>query len=147
MCATLGLAGFRISEMLDLRFAHVDLARGRFKVIDAKTDAGIREVEMTLYLRDELLAYVMDRQRRELPYEAMLASGKTEWSAGDRVRVYRTTAGSGRVVSEPDDESGDADVDGQAVLVDRVAFQIEANRGRFHFAELRRLRVVAGQLG
>lgn len=69
MYATLGLAGFRISEMLDSRFAHVDLARGRFKVIDAKTDAGIREVEMTLYLRDELLAYVMDRRRRGLPCE------------------------------------------------------------------------------
>ena len=28
--------------------------------------------------------------RRELPYEAMLASGRTTWSVGERVRVYRT---------------------------------------------------------
>ena len=67
MCATLGLAGFRISEMLDLRVATVDLVRSRFKLPDAKTEAGIREVEMTLYLRDQLVAYVIDRRERGLP--------------------------------------------------------------------------------
>jgi len=67
MCATLGLAGFRISEMLDLRCATVDLLRSRFKLPDAKTEAGIREVEMTLYLRDELVAYAIDRRERGLP--------------------------------------------------------------------------------
>jgi DNA polymerase elongation subunit (family B) len=41
--------------------------------------------------------------RRELSYEAMLASGRTTWSVGDRVRVYRTKTGSGVVV-----EAGDA---------------------------------------
>lgn len=46
-------------------------------------------------------------RRRELPYEAMLASGRTEWSVGDRVRVYRTRAGEGRVV----DAEEDADVE------------------------------------
>jgi integrase len=56
MLATLGLAGFRISELVGLRVAQVDLNRGRFKLADAKTDAGVREVEITLYLRDELLA-------------------------------------------------------------------------------------------
>ena len=33
--------------------------------------------------------------RRELSYEAMLASGRTAWSIGDRVRVYRTRTGAG----------------------------------------------------
>jgi integrase len=70
MIAALGLGGFRISELLDLRVSHVDLARSRFKIPDAKTEAGIREVEMTLYLRDELLAYSMNRERRGLPCEA-----------------------------------------------------------------------------
>ena len=37
-----------------LRVAQVDLPRGRFKLADAKTDAGGREVEISLYLRDEL---------------------------------------------------------------------------------------------
>ena len=67
MMATLGLAGLRISEMVDLRVAQVDLQRGRFKLADAKTDAGVREVEISLYLRDELLEHVMDRRSRQLP--------------------------------------------------------------------------------
>ena len=41
-------------------------------------------------------------RRRELPYEAMLASGRVQWNAGDRVRVYRNKTGSGGVVGEPD---------------------------------------------
>jgi DNA polymerase, archaea type len=46
--------------------------------------------------------------RREISYEAMLASGRTAWSLGDRVRVYRTRAGSGGVVEETD-EGGPGD--------------------------------------
>src|SRR2546421_6059966 len=67
MLATLGLAGLRISELMDLKVAQVDLTRGRFKLADAKTEAGVREVEITLYLRDELLDYAMDRRARGLP--------------------------------------------------------------------------------
>ena len=69
MLATLGLAGLRIGELVDLRVAQVDLTRGRFKLADAKTEAGVREVEITLYLRDELLEHVMDRRARGLPLE------------------------------------------------------------------------------
>ncbi|MEP7347180.1 MAG: DNA polymerase domain-containing protein [Gemmatimonadaceae bacterium] len=48
--------------------------------------------------------------RRELIYEAMLASGRTTWSVGDRVRVYRTTTGYGGVVeSEHGTQSADAE--------------------------------------
>jgi DNA polymerase I len=42
--------------------------------------------------------------RRELPYEAMLASGHTAWHVGDRVRVYRTRNGQGAVAPEVDEE-------------------------------------------
>lgn len=42
--------------------------------------------------------------RRELPYEAMLASDRARWSVGDRIRVYRTQSGSGRVLDEFDDD-------------------------------------------
>jgi DNA polymerase, archaea type len=41
--------------------------------------------------------------RRELPYEALLSSGRTTWSIGDRIRVYRTKTGSGRVIEEGED--------------------------------------------
>lgn len=42
--------------------------------------------------------------RRELPYEAMLASARPRWHVGDKVRVYRTKAGTGAVALEVDDE-------------------------------------------
>jgi DNA polymerase I len=50
----------------------------------------------------EQYASVRD-SRHELSYEAMLASGRSTWSLGDRVRVYRTRSGSGGVVPERDE--------------------------------------------
>ena len=41
--------------------------------------------------------------RRELTYEALLASGRTSWVVGERVRVYKTASGGGGVVSEGED--------------------------------------------
>jgi integrase len=61
--ATLGMTGFRISELCDMRCSQIDLARARFKLPDAKTPKGIREVEMTLWLRDELLLHRAQRLR------------------------------------------------------------------------------------
>ena len=48
--------------------------------------------------------------RRELSYEALLASGRTSWSLGDRVRVYRTRTGSGVVPEGGDSRAEKADV-------------------------------------
>ena len=50
--------------------------------------------------------YLSTREsRRELPYEAMLASGRASWSVGDRIRVYRTKSGSGGVIEESEGEA------------------------------------------
>ena len=43
--------------------------------------------------------------RRELAYEALLASGRTSWRAGDRVRVYRRQNGEGGLAPSDDDAS------------------------------------------
>lgn len=43
--------------------------------------------------------------REELAYEAMLASGKTSWSVGEHVHVYRTVRGGARALDEHDDET------------------------------------------
>ena len=67
--ATLALAGFRISELCDLRCADVDLARARFKISDAKTTKGVREVEMTLWARSELVRHREQRIRDGFPME------------------------------------------------------------------------------
>jgi DNA polymerase elongation subunit (family B) len=40
--------------------------------------------------------------RRELPYEAALASGRTEWAPGERVRVYRAAGGRAGLLPEPE---------------------------------------------
>jgi DNA polymerase elongation subunit (family B) len=64
--------------------------------------------------------------RRELPYEAMLASGRPVWSAGDRVRVYRTEPGTAALVEETSDARRDYDVDHYArVLRDNFAARLE----------------------
>jgi integrase len=67
---SLALAGFRISELCDLRCADVDLARARYKLRDAKTPKGIREVEMTEWSRDELVRHNEQRLRDGFPMAA-----------------------------------------------------------------------------
>jgi DNA polymerase, archaea type len=49
--------------------------------------------------------------RRELPYEALLANGRTTWVPGERVRVYRTSSGSGGLVTDSEDGVRGEDVD------------------------------------
>jgi integrase len=55
--ATLMFGGVRISELCNLRWRHVDLAAGRMRVGEAKTDAGLRTVDLLPALRDELSAW------------------------------------------------------------------------------------------
>ena len=73
-------------------------------------------------------------ERHEAPYEAMLASGRTTWRAGERVRVYRTSPGAARLVR--DDDPRDYDVEHYArVLRDTFAQRLVA---RVHARRLRR---------
>ena len=54
-------------------------------------------------------AYVASSDlRRELPYEAMLAAGRTSWSAGERIRVYRAQNGTAALLG--DDDPRDYDI-------------------------------------
>ena len=57
MLATLTLAGLRIGELLALRWRDVDLATGKPRVGEAKTDAGRRTVDLSPALRDELATH------------------------------------------------------------------------------------------
>ncbi|MFO0686947.1 MAG: DNA polymerase domain-containing protein [Sandaracinus sp.] len=50
---------------------------------------------------------VSRRERRELVYEALLAAGRTEWSLGERVRVYRAAGGRAALWSDEDEESAE----------------------------------------
>ena len=57
LLATLALAGLRISEALDLRWRNVSLPARKLRVVGAKTDTGIREVDLTPTLAELLTEY------------------------------------------------------------------------------------------
>ena len=48
-------------------------------------------------------------KRRELPYEALLANGRSRWSTGDRIRVYRKQNGEGGLVASSEDDTPEPD--------------------------------------
>jgi integrase len=61
LLATMALAGLRVSEACSLRWANIDLARGKLSVTGSKTDSGIRTVDLVPLLRDELLGLKASR--------------------------------------------------------------------------------------
>jgi integrase len=56
--AALCLAGPRISELTDAPRARLDLHGGRLRIGDAKTEAGLRDIELTSYLHGELRGHL-----------------------------------------------------------------------------------------
>jgi DNA polymerase elongation subunit (family B) len=66
-----------------------------------------RDVCSLVRLTKTPAAYHASRsERRELPYEALLASGRSDWASGERVHVYR--ASGKRPALLPDDAADDA---------------------------------------
>ena len=90
------------------------------------------EVSSRVRLTKSPARYAESRDKRhELAYEAVLASGRTAWRAGERVRVYRTQGGAGAVVASTREEAAlapdprDYDVDHYArVLRDTFAARL-----------------------
>ena len=76
--ATLGCAGLRNSEVCALNLGDLDFAHGVIHVRDAKTEAGVRQVNMTPWLRDELLAY------RATPPDARARRARVPHATGAR---------------------------------------------------------------
>ncbi len=113
------------------------------------TVIALRRRELTTYdvssrvrLTKTPVQYLATREgRRELSYEAMLATGRTEWTVGERVRVYRTARGLGRVIEEPEadakpsDDPRDYDVDHYVrILREQFASRIARALTPDHFA-------------
>ena len=61
LIATLGLAGPRVTELCQLDNRDIDLAKARFYIDDAKTEAGVRSVDIHHRLLDELTGYWSQR--------------------------------------------------------------------------------------
>jgi hypothetical protein len=69
------------------------------------------EVSSRVRLTKTPEAYLAVRdKRRELAYEALLTAGRTRWSVGDRVRVYRKQNGEAGLAFAPDDEAPSPDL-------------------------------------
>jgi integrase len=100
LCATLGYAGPRISEALDLLERDVrlhDPAASRLWVADSKTETGIRHVEVTDQLRDILLGHRAEKIRRGYPTDPdapfFCTRKGTRWDDGNvRERVLAAAA-------------------------------------------------------
>src|SRR3954469_4237165 len=65
--ATLTLGGLRVGELCALNCEHVDLVRRELRVLDAKTPAGVRRVDIHDDLQEELAAYKAARGARWQP--------------------------------------------------------------------------------
>jgi integrase len=79
--ATLTLAGLRVSEFCALNCEHVDLARRELRVLDAKTPAGVRRVDIHDDLQEELAAYKAARGATWQPGEpAFLNARAKRWT-------------------------------------------------------------------
>jgi integrase len=89
LLATLVFSGLRIGEALGLRWRDVDLARGTITVREAKTDAGVRTVDLLPVLRDELDGY---HARLDPTPDAIVfatSTGKPHSQTNVRKRVLR----------------------------------------------------------
>jgi integrase len=58
LLATLAGAGLRVSEVLALERRHLNVTRGTLEVVRSKTDAGVRIIDLTPALRDELAVWL-----------------------------------------------------------------------------------------
>jgi integrase len=90
LMATLTFAGLRIGEALSLRWRDVDLARGTITVRAAKTDAGLRTVNILPILRDELSDY---RARMDTTPDTLMfrtSTGRTLGATNIRRRIVAT---------------------------------------------------------
>jgi integrase len=102
--ATLGGAGLRASELCDVLLAEVrlhDPAGARLRIPDAKTDAGVREVQLSPDLVEELVAHVDRLRRAGLPThpDAYLFPNK-RGSRMARQRVSRIVNKAARLATE-----------------------------------------------
>src|SRR4051794_14314703 len=74
--AALTLAGLRVSELCALNCEHVDLARRELRVLDAKTPAGVRCVDIHDDLQEELAAYKAARGKAWEPGEPAFVNAR-----------------------------------------------------------------------
>ena len=89
-----------VGDVQGVRDVYLDTIRGL-----RRHEISTHDVSSRVRLTKTPDEYLESREsRRELPYDAMFASGRRTWSVGDKVRVYRTRAGEGSIVPDPDED-------------------------------------------
>ncbi len=76
LLGTMTLAGLRIGELCSLRWRDVDLANGRLRIEDAKTDAGERVIDLSPSLLDDLKTHRADAAPFDAPADYVFATSR-----------------------------------------------------------------------
>jgi DNA polymerase elongation subunit (family B) len=109
---------FLVGDMLGVRRAYAETL-----VALRRREISTHDVSSRVRLTKTKEAYMATRsERRELPYEAMLRSDRNEWTAGERVRVYRTRSGEAGLLGDRDE---DATMEGDGAPGDPRDYDVE----------------------
>jgi integrase len=96
-------SGLRIAEALALRWRNVDLATGTLHVTDSKTHAGVREVDLTPALREELTLWRATSRFTEADdYVISTSTGRKHNPSNLRRDVLRPAIDAGNAVLAKD---------------------------------------------
>jgi len=114
------IARLLVGDVTGVREAYLE-ALDRLRRRELPTRDMASRVRLTK-TRGEYLA--VRESRRELPYEALLASGRETWSVGDRIRVYRKRNGGCGLLEESDDGEVVADADRRDYDVEHYSRQL-----------------------
>ena len=109
MIAVMAKTGLRVTELCQLRWRDVDVHHERLVIEQAKTDAGRRQVDMTLDVVDELNAWRAEQETVDLDgFVFATASGKPRNKDNVRTILSRVVekanavrAGRGRAALPP----------------------------------------------
>ena len=113
-------------DLLGVREAYV-------KTVEALRQRALPTFDVTARVRltKSPAEYLATRgQRRELPYEAMLTNGRSEWATGERVRIYRGIGLRAGLLRESKDEDDDDRAAGEPRDYD-VEYYVELLRETF----------------
>lgn len=88
--ATAICTGLRIGELLALQWGEINLAQGRLTVLDSKTEAGVREIDIWPELHDVLAAHkAADHHAKPTTYVFATATGKADTRSNIAKRLKR----------------------------------------------------------
>jgi len=136
LLALLCLAGPRVGELIAADRGDFDLAAGRWRIPEAKTDSGRRDVELTMYLRDELVEHVasMDGLGRAIGARAPLFSDSIRSATGPRRDRWAALSGrsSGQMPTGPRKESSSFQTASRRTRCAARSRASRARRGAIH---------------